>query len=101
MPVIVAREVEHAVTVHIERHVPVLGQLIQEVSRIGAFVAPGAVVSAAHVRADADSLFSPTIPLAVGVEADGNDWKGISRGRSAGQHAEECAGTGADKCPRA
>ncbi len=73
VPVIVAREVEDAGILNIERDVEIVGELVEEMAGIGAFVAAGAVVGASHVGAGADALIGPAVPGAVGVVADGDD----------------------------
>ena len=73
VPVVVAGEVEHARALHVERHVAVVGELVEEVAGVGAFVAAAAVVGAAHVGPRADALAGPAFPQAIGVEANRND----------------------------
>src|SRR5207302_4255119 len=77
VPVIVAREVEDARALEVERDVEIVGELEEEMAGIGAFVAAAAVISASHVGAGADVLIGPAVPGAVGVVADGDDgWIG-------------------------
>ena len=73
VPMIVAREVKNARTLNVERNIVGIGKLIEEVAGISAFVAAASIVSAAHVSARTDALDRPTFPLAVSVEADGDD----------------------------
>ena len=72
VPVVVADEVEDAGTFDVERDVAVVGELIEEVGGVGALVAAGAVVGAAHVGARADALVGPVVPHAISVETDGD-----------------------------
>ena len=73
VPVIVAGEVEHAGAFHVERHVVVVGQLIEEMGGVGPLVAASPVVGAAHVGARADALIRPAVPHAVRIQTHGND----------------------------
>ena len=73
MPVIEAREVENARRANVERHVEIIGFLIQKVARIRSLIPTLAVVRAPHVRALSDPLLRPTIPHTVSVEADWQD----------------------------
>src|SRR5689334_22231056 len=72
---VVAREIENPLPRHVERDVVVVGELVEKMAGIGAFIAAAAVVSAAHVGANADPLVWPVFPLPVGVETDGNGWR--------------------------
>src|SRR5262249_27558972 len=83
----------------VEGDVEVVGLLVKEVAGVGALVAAGAVVGAAHVGPRPDPLVRPAVPLAVGVEAHRGDGGlpragGLGRGRcgqTPGQRgAEEC-----------
>jgi hypothetical protein len=56
----------------VERYIEVIGELVEEMARVRAFIAAPAIVGAAHVSARSDSLKTPAIPLAVGIEADGH-----------------------------
>ena len=73
VPMVVASEVEESRAGDVECDVFVFGELIEEMAGVGAFVAAAAVISAAHVGAHADALIRPAVPLAVGIEANGND----------------------------
>src|SRR5262249_7678497 len=72
VPVVETREVEDSRAGKIERDVLVVGKLVEEVAGVGAFVPAGAVVGAVHVRAGANPLKRPLVPLAIRIEADGN-----------------------------
>ena len=70
MPMIVAREIENASPFHVERDVEVVGKLVKEMAGVRPFVATATVIRAAHVSAHADSLLRPSIPHAIGIQAD-------------------------------
>src|SRR2546423_10743472 len=42
---------------------------------VGAFVSTAAIVSTPQVSPRADTLAGPALPHAIGIEADGNDWR--------------------------
>src|SRR5262245_50609735 len=73
MPMIVANEIENTRSSDIQRHVFVFCQLIEEMAGICAFVSAAPVISAAHVCARADALIRPALPLAIGIQPNGND----------------------------
>jgi hypothetical protein len=84
VPVVVAGEIQDAWALDVEGDVEVVGLLVEEVAGVGALVAAGAVVGAAHVRPRPNALVGPALPLAVGVEADGDDRRLVGHG-SCGQ----------------
>ena len=83
MPVVVAGEVKHASSFHIERHIVVLGELVEKMARVRAFIAAAPVVGAAHVGARTDDpLIRPALPLPIRIQPDGNDrWFGSEQRR--------------------
>lgn len=76
-----ARIVAGARSSHSERHIIIISELIEEMARIGTFIAPTSVIRAAHVSAGADALRRPAVPLLVGIKADRNDGGCRSRSR--------------------
>src|SRR5262249_37677201 len=75
MPVVVASEVKNASALEVQGNVAILSELVKEVSRIGAFVAPAPIVSATHVSARANPLVRPSVPHPVGIEPHGDYWR--------------------------
>ncbi len=80
MPVIVAGEVQDAMAGHVQRHVVIVCQLVQEMAGVRAFVAATSVLRAPHVSARTNALIGPAFPLPVGVESDGNRWRFVGAG---------------------
>ena len=72
VPMVVAREIHDPGTGDVEGDILVVGELVEEMTGVSAFVAAGAIVGAAHVGAHAEALDGPMLPLAIGVEADGD-----------------------------
>ena len=81
MPMVVTREVEHARPLDVQRDVPVVGELVEEMAGVGAFVAAAAVVGAAHIGPRADPLAGPALPQAIRIQTHGNDRRLLCRGR--------------------
>ena len=75
VPMVAAHEVEHAGPGDIERDVVIIGELVNEMAGIGAFIAASAVVSAAHVGARADALVRPLVPHSIGVKSNRDNWR--------------------------
>ena len=73
VPVVVAREVKDAGAFHVERDVEIVGELVEEVTGVGAFIAPAAIIGAAHVGARSDPLVGPSLPQPVRIESDWDD----------------------------
>jgi hypothetical protein len=88
MPVVVSREVEDARALHIERDIEIAGELVEEVTGIGTFIAPAAIIGAAHVSARYDPLIGPSFPQPVRIEPDWDD-RGIYS-LSLGCHVPGC-----------
>jgi hypothetical protein len=63
---------EHSRPGDIERDIEVIRALVKKMARIRSFIPTSSVVSAPHIRPRSDPLKAPAIPLAIGVEADGN-----------------------------
>src|SRR5438445_1976437 len=72
MPMIAADEVEDARSGHIQRHIIIIGELIEKMAGVGAFVSAAAVVGAPQVSPRADALTGPAVPQAIRIETDGN-----------------------------
>src|SRR4051812_19511985 len=72
VPMIVAGEVENSLAGDVEGDVIVVGKLVKVMAGVSAAIAAGAVVSAPHVSADADTLLRPFFPLQVSIGADGD-----------------------------
>src|SRR5258708_2030917 len=90
VPVVVAREGEDAGALDVERHVELVGFLVEEVAGVGGLVAALAVVGAAHIGAGADPLQRPLVPATVGVEADRDHGRlGFSAARGLGGTAAQ------------
>jgi len=88
VPVIVTGEAKHARAFDIERHVEVIGQLIEKMTRIRAFVATLPVVSAAHVSPDTNALVGPALPLPIGIQPD-RDRRRLDREQGRGKATRE------------
>ena len=80
VPVVISNEVKDAGALNIETDISVRSELIEEMGRISGLIASPSIVSAAHVRANSDSLIGPVIPHPVSVQAHRNS--GIMRGSS-------------------
>src|SRR2546422_1925756 len=85
MPMIVAREIKNAWACHIQCYVEIVGQLIEEMTGVGAFISPTAIVGAAHVSTHADALLRPSIPHTIRVKSDRNDRRFLANGRNCEQ----------------
>src|SRR5687767_3013124 len=89
MPVIIACEVENARTFHVECHVPVLCELIEEMRGVRTLIAAFPIVRASHVGSDPDALNRPALLLSICVESD---WNNRHFRRQRLQHANRCTG---------
>ena len=58
------------VTRHVEGDVEIIGKLVEKMAGIGGFIAAPAVVGAAHVSSDSQSLHRPAVPLTIRIESD-------------------------------
>ncbi len=79
VPVVIAGEAKLARRLEIERHVEVVGLLIQKCAGVGVAIAAGPVVGAAHIRPQSDSLDRPLIPLPHGIQTNRDFRQIISR----------------------
>src|SRR5437867_2732234 len=84
VPVVVAGKVQYPGALHIERHVEIVGELVEEVGSIGSLVSARPVIGAAHIRPGTDPLIGPALPHAVSVESDG-DYGRLGCGRQGSQ----------------
>src|SRR5207244_3329161 len=53
--------------------VEVICQLIEKMAGVGALISTAAIISAAHIRANADALVGPAFPQSIGIETHWND----------------------------
>ena len=72
MPVIITNKIENARPFDVECDVVVIGQLVEKMAAIGAFIAAAPIVGAAHVGAHSNALIRPARPLPVGIQSDWN-----------------------------
>ena len=89
VPVVVARKVQYPRALHVQRHIEVVSQLIEEVRRIG--IAAGAIIGAAHVGALAEALVRPAIPHDISVNAHRNHRRLCRASRYAGEDGERAS----------
>src|SRR6516162_9343925 len=73
MPMVVAGEIKNSRSLNVQRHIPVLGQLVEKVTGVCAFISAAAIIRAAHVGAHANALVWPAVPLSVSIQTDRND----------------------------
>src|SRR5258708_12157966 len=71
VPVVGADEVENAGAERVQSHVLIICKLVKEMAGVCGFIPTGAVVSRAHVGADANALVWPAVPFAIGIHGDG------------------------------
>src|SRR5665213_2862675 len=62
VPMIVTRKVKNPRARHIQRDIPIVGQLFENMAGIRPFIAALASIRAAHISPRADSLLRPVVP---------------------------------------
>src|SRR5215471_1669500 len=79
VPMVVAGEVKNSRSLNVQRHILVLGQLVQKVTGVGSFISTTPIIRASHVGAHADALIGPALPLPVSIQTNRNDGRLRSR----------------------
>ena len=87
VPMIAPDEIENSQPGDIQRHVEIIGQLVQKMAGVGAFVSAAAIVGAPHVRPRADALIGPAVPESVSIKTHRNQ-RGL-RGASVQQQKHQ------------
>src|SRR5580765_594537 len=72
MPMVVAGKIENSRSLDVQRHIPVLGQLIKKMTGVCSFIPATPVIRAAHIGTHANALIRPVVPLPVSIETHRN-----------------------------
>ena len=73
VPMVATDKIQYPAPGYVQRDVEIVGELVEEMAGVGAFVPAAPIVSAPHVSPGADALLRPAVPETISVKADGND----------------------------